>query len=544
MKALVSVFDKAGVVDLGRKLNELQVDLLSSGGTAGALAGAGVPVTEVADYTGFPEMPGGLVKTLHPKIHAGILADRDNPEHMAYLEEHEINPIDIVVVNLYPFSSDPSIHLIDIGGPTMLRAAAKNHKYVTVLVDPADYDGVLEELKEHGHTLPETRKRLAAKVFATTAAYDVAIAEWMGEGDYAGYVGEKVQDCDYGENRWQSPAALYRTLGRPEDPLGLSSFELVAGRLPSFINWTDCDRLLQTATRLVAGHIVNNSGKQLKIAIAVKHGNACGAAVGEDEEEVLKDAVTGDKKAVFGSVIITNFPITLVHAQILSRYDSEGKRLIDGLCAPAIDKKASDLLARKDGKFFHAVNPALATLGTDSLDQAPLDRQVRGGFLRQPNYSQVLDLSRATVEGDLGAMKEDLVTAWAIGATSNSNTVTLVRDGQLVGNGVGQQDRVSCCELALKKAADAGHATWYLEGAGDKAQVVYFFEGSPTGVVAYSDSFFPYDDGPTVLVKAGVEAIFSTTGSKKDPDTQRVCRDAGVVLAQLPDAEARGFFRH
>lgn len=529
--ALLSVYDKTGIEDLARALTELGWNLYSSGGTAKAISAAGIPVTDIADLTGFPAILEHRVVTLHPKVHGGILAIPDNEEHQADMEQYGIQPFGLVVANLYPFSETVAsgasfqdcIEKIDVGGPTMVRAAAKNHSYVGIVTNPGQYQQVLDELRDGGELSAETRLELAKQAFAHTAAYDLAVAEWLSEGEYKGILGQKVADCDYGENRWQSPAALYRLVGN-DDPLAVHRYKVVAGRSPSYINWTDVDRLSQTVTHLIAEHDVN-FGSQPYIAVAVKHGNPCGASSADTPEEALKLMLTGDTRAVFGAVVMVNFPITGELSELLLRHATEVRRLLDGICAPSFDDVALGSLGRRDGKFFLAVNPRLAELTVDSLDQSELVRPVRGGFLVQPNYTSVINLDEAIVQGALTEMqKQDIATGIAICATSNSNTVTAVKEGQLVANGVGQQDRVGCCELLVQKAANNGHD---LDGAS-----------------MVSDSFFPFPDGPLTLIEAGAGAIFSTTGSNRDADTQELCEQHGVTLVQQPDAEARMFSRH
>ena len=529
MRVLISVYDKTGLEDLARELVVLGHELVASGGTATALQKADIPHITVESVTEAPEMLGGRVKTLHPLIHGGILADLDNEDHQKDIEDRGLVPVGMVVCNLYPFSSNPSIELIDVGGPTMVRAAAKNWAHVGSVVDPGDYDEIIAELRENGVLSDETRKALAAKAFAHTAAYDLAIVDWISDGEYVGVLGQKVQDCDYGENRWQSPAALYRFVD-DTDPLSVaSSYDLIAGREPSYVNWTDVDRLSQTQTHLIVQH-ETNCGHHPYVAVAVKHGNPCGAGVADTPEEAVKLMLTGDKKAVFGSIIMVNFHISEAIADLLLRYESDVRRLIDGICAPSFDEAAIPKLGRKDGKYFLATNPALAEPSANSLDTRPLMRQVRGGFLREPNYTNVINLEEATGNEALTPNQRcDMSSGIAICGTSNSNTMTAVRDNQLIGNGVGQQDRVSCAELAVWRARENGHSIDELALAG--ATVV-------------SDSFCPFKDTAEVLIAAGMTAFFAATGSRNDGDTQEVCQEAGVTLVQQEDASARMFYRH
>ena len=286
-------------------------------------------------------------------------------------------------------------------------------------------------------------------------------------------------------------------------------------------------RQIQTVSHIAAG-FERNFGAVPCIALGTKHGNACGAAVGDSPIEAVRTMVMGDPRAIFGGLVMLNFAVTEeVAGELLSYGVSEGRRVLDAVTAPSFEQAAVQLLSRKGDKCRFLVNEALATLGEAALDATPMLRQVRGGFLRQPNYTWVADLAAPEVSriGELSDMqRRDAVLAWAICATSNSNTVTLCRDGGLIGNGVGQQDRVGCCELALKRATDAGHET--------------------AGAVAASDSFFPRSDGPATLIDAGIAAIWATSGSVRDSETQELCRSRGVALWQVPDSIGRGFFGH
>ena len=330
-------------------------------------------------------------------------------------------------------------------------------------------------------------------------------------------------ECAYGENAWQTPARLVHDA--TEDPLALGRFSLLEGSTPSYNNLIDVDRQLQTITHVAAAFDI--AGGVPAIAVGTKHGNACGAAVAETPVAATEKMLTGDTRAIFGGCVMLSFAVDAAVAETLVGYASEGRRLLDLVSAASFTDEALEVLARKHGKCRVLANPALASLSRDSLDTNPRTRPVRGGVLQQPNYTFVLDLAAPEVEvfGTLtDVQRSDLLLAWAIGSTSNSNTVTLVRDGQLIGNGVGQQDRVGGCALAIMRARDAGHAI--------------------TGAVAYSDSFFPFPDAPQTLIDAGVSAIFSTSGSVRDDVVRATVTDAGVALAQLPDKLARGFFGH
>jgi phosphoribosylaminoimidazolecarboxamide formyltransferase/IMP cyclohydrolase len=343
--------------------------------------------------------------------------------------------------------------------------------------------------------------------------------------DLAGVTGAVfVEQLKYGENPSMTPAALFKWTD--DDPLALHKFQRIEGDERSLVGLTDVDCLLQVLTHLAAGHQLNFASVPY-MAVGVKHGNACGAAVGNDREQVIHQMVGGDKRALFGGVVMTNIGISRRIAEtLMSVQQNDPPRLFDGVFAPDFDDDAPEVLKRYQGKCRMMANPALGDLGIDSLDTSPRVRQVRGGYLRQPNYTFVLKLDESTVYGPpLGEQqKRDLITAWAIGCVSNSNTITIVRNGQLLGNGVGQQDRVGAAELAIKRARDAGHDT--------------------RGAVAWSDSFFPAPDGLVALAEAGISAIFASSGSKQD---KQVIYSAGwnrVTLLMQPDEKVRGFAKH
>ena len=343
--------------------------------------------------------------------------------------------------------------------------------------------------------------------------------------DTSAMVGSRFAECAYGTNGWQTPAHVY--VNEADDPLGPRGWTLVAGTPLSYNNWEEIlGRQLATITHIVAGFDLN-FGHVPHIAIGTKHGNACSAAVGLSPADVMADMVTGDPRAIFGGLVMVNFEIDVELAEVLLRWKmARGRRLLDAVCAPSFTPEAVEMLDwRKGHKCRVLVNLALAHMTQASLDTAPVVRQIRGGWLVQPPFTHVWDLGdpELVVTGELSWLgQRDLILAWAIAATSNSNTITLVRDGQLLGNGVGQQDRVMCCKLAVTRATQAGHFL--------------------TGAVAASDSFFPFPDGPEVLIAAGVEAILATSGSVNDEAVRDVCSGSGVALMWLPDAKARGFW--
>lgn len=338
--------------------------------------------------------------------------------------------------------------------------------------------------------------------------------------------GEPSLECKYGENGYQTPAALYSS--GTGDVLALDKFDVVQGTAPSYNNLCDLDRLLQTSTHIAAGFAVNR-GEVPHIAVACKHGNACGGAAGDDAAKVVMAALEGDLRAVFGGLVLLNFQVDEEIAEVLMTHkmDAGGRRLLDGIVAPGFSAGAMEMLERKGDKCRLLANPPLENMNRDSLDGARRFRYVRGGFLAQPNYTFVPELMSGAVEriGEASDWQvNDMILAWAIGSTSNSNTVTIVRDGMLLGNGVGQQDRVGGCKLAVMRAKDAGHDT--------------------SGSVAYSDSFFPFVDGPTELADAGVEAIVATSGSIRDEEVKEFCKGKGITLFLYPDSAGRGFFGH
>jgi phosphoribosylaminoimidazolecarboxamide formyltransferase/IMP cyclohydrolase len=526
--ALLSVYHKDGIVEFAQELTTLGYRIFSSGGTAKTLQEAGVSVTDVADLSGLPAILGHRVVTLVPQIHGGLLAMEEQIDELNRLGYPWI---DLVCVDFYPLKEEARrqdatresvIEKTDIGGPTMVRSGAKGRRIV--VVDPADRMRVIEWLKNNKPDEAEFRNDLAAKAEAIIADYCLESARFHSNGAYEGIIGSRVATCKYGENAWQTPAHLYTT--DSGDPLALDKFEVIEGAPPSYNNWVDIDRLLQTITHIAEGYSANQVPK-IDIAVGVKHGNPCGAAAGINQVRVLEKMMAGDPLAIFGGLVMTNFTVDEVLGEVFA-----GK-MLDGIIAPAFTPGAVEALQRKNGKCRLVVNPALERLTGiligrgGCLDQAPRFRFVRGGFLVQPNYffvpdfnqSQITRYRRATIYQEY-----DMILAWAIGSTSNSNTITIVKDGQLIGNGVGQQDRVGAVNLAITRAHRSGHDT--------------------AGAVAYSDSFFPFPDGPQALVDAGISAIFTSSGSVKDQEVIDLCTAAGVALYMVPDQIGRGFFGH
>jgi phosphoribosylaminoimidazolecarboxamide formyltransferase/IMP cyclohydrolase len=538
--ALISVYNKQGIVEFAKELTGLGYEMLASGGTAKVLSEAGLNVKDVASLVGGGAILGHRVVTLSREVHAGLLA-RDNSEDRKELESLNIPFIDLVCVDLYPLAEeireseksenrkseierrDAVIEKTDIGGPTMMRSAAKGRRIV--ICDPLDRKRTIDWLKSGEPEKEKFISELVAKAEYIVADYTLASARYHSNGKIDGFIGREFVESKYGENAWQTPAGL---LIGDNLPLSLYQFKLIAGTAPSYNNMADVDRLLQTITHIAAGFEMN-FGKVPKIAVGVKHGNPCGAAVNENPHQAIENMLSGDLRAIFGGVVMVNFTVDEAAAEILLSYEMpEGqRRLLDGIIAPEFSAGAVEMLKRRGDKCRFLVNPALANLSKESLDQHKRFRYVRGGFLTQPNYTFILNLKAPeifTLGELLENQKTDVVLAWAIGSTSNSNTVSLVKNQMLIGNGVGQQDRVGCCELAIKRATSANHET--------------------KDAAAYSDSFFPFIDGPETLQKAGIKTIFATSGSVRDEDVKKFCSDNNINLIMLPDAQARGFFGH
>lgn len=529
--ALLSVYNKEGIADFARELVNLGWKIISSGGTAKHLSEAGIPVADVADLTGLPPILSHRVVTLHPKIHGGILAS-DTSEHHAELEQYGIPFIDMVCCDLYPLEEEVSkkeatwesvIEKTDIGGPTMIRAAAKGRRIVIAEVD--DRQRVIDWLKAGEPEREKFLNDLAAKAEIIISRYCALSAGFHSEGFYKGLSLKRVAECAYGENAWQKPAYLNKRIGN-DDKLALHNWIQIAGNAPSFNNWCDIDRMLQTMTHIGAGFEKNFSDVPL-IAIGVKHGNACGVGVGGDKIEVIDKMLLGDLRAIFGGLVMLNFPVDKdIADELIHRYTGEGRRLLDVVAAPSFTKEAIEILSRKKGKCRLMANLHLNKAGIDTLDVHKKYRYVRGGFLEQPNYTFLPAIASAT-EGVPKSILKDVILAWAVGSTSNSNTITIVKEGRLYGNGVGQQDRVGAAKLAILRADEANNGKADLQNA-----------------VAYSDSFFPFPDALEVLIERGVKTIFSTSGSINDEKIVELCKSKGVNLIMLPDTEARGFFQH
>jgi len=497
-RALVSVYDKTGLLDLARGLVEAGVEIVSTGSTASQIAADGLPVTSVSDVTGFPECLDGRVKTLHPKVHAGILADLRLPSHETQLAELGVAPFELVVVNLYPFrdtvasgaAPDECVEQIDIGGPTMVRAAAKNHPSVAVVVSPSRYGAVLDAVRGGGFTL-EQRQELAAEAFAHTASYDLAVASWFAQeivgGPWPAFAGQALTRADvlrYGENPHQQ-AALYVD---PDVAPGLAQAVQLHGKQMSYNNYVDTD-----AARRAAYDFAEPC-----VAI-VKHANPCGIAVGADVAEAHRKAHACDPVSAFGGVIAVNRPVSVEMARQVAEIFTEV------VVAPSYEDGAVEVLAAK---------PSIRVLSAPDPGAQDVDwRQVTGGVLVQtrdaldaPGDDPATWVEQTGLSVDSDVL-EDLAFAWRACRAVKSNAILLASGGATVGVGMGQVNRVDAARLAVSRA-------------GDRAK----------GSVAASDAFFPFADGFEVLAEAGVRAVVEPGGSVRDGEVVEAARAAGVAL--------------
>jgi phosphoribosylaminoimidazolecarboxamide formyltransferase/IMP cyclohydrolase len=549
--ALLSVYDKTGIVEFGQGLSDLGWNIYASGGTAKALINAGVEVSDVAELVGGNAILGHRVVTLSREISAGLLADKNSSEDITEMKQLGLPIIDLVCVDMYPLeeainqkdaTKDEVILKTDIGGPTMLRSAAKGHRIVLSHIDQRQ--AVLNWLKNDRPDEQEFLDNLAARAEYEVARYVLSSAKYLQGNEISGLVHFKQANTKYGENPQQAQAAFYADNRITIDPLGIDQFEHVQGMERSYINITDIDRLLQTLTHVAAG-FERNFNKFPFIAVGVKHGNACGAGVSDNPVEAIQKMLSGDTRAIFGGVIMLNAEIDEKVAETLMHFamDSDKSRLLDGVVGSSVTPEALELLSRN--KLRVVVNQALKDLNENSLDKTRRLRPVRGGVLEQPNYDFILDFNDTNMQinGDLSdQQKQDMVLAWAIGSTSNSNTISIVKNGQLIGNGVGQQDRVGAAQLALTRTTNEFPA---LSENGDRIEIkVSLDKAKLDGSVAYSDSFFPFADGPQLLAQVGVKAILSTSGSVGDQSVIETLASNGATTAMIPDKQARGFYMH
>ncbi|HET7275970.1 MAG TPA: bifunctional phosphoribosylaminoimidazolecarboxamide formyltransferase/IMP cyclohydrolase [Longimicrobiaceae bacterium] len=514
-RALLSVSDKSGLVAFASELQRRGWTLLSTGGTAGVLRDAGIPVTEISQVTGHPEVMDGRVKTLHPSVHAGLLARRDNPEDRAQMETLGYENIDMVVVNLYPFretiakagvSFADAVEQIDIGGPAMLRSAAKNHESVWPIVDPSDYPTVLKLLDAPAETGETARRGFAAKVFAHTSAYDSAIAGCLEPATAESSIGlddsiqinlQKVQDLRYGENPDQT-AAFYKEEGQG----GLAALEQLHGKELSFNNLLDVDAALLAVSAW--------SGDEQPACAIIKHTTPCGIAVGESAAEAYRKALLTDPTSAFGSIVAFSTPVTETAAMLLR------PQFVEAIVAPGFSEGALRLLTEKR-------NLRLLKLRPQQLDSGMDFKRVRGGFLVQTRLDMDFDEATWTLASQRKPTDSewtDLRFAWRAVAPVKSNAILIARGGASLGIGAGQMSRVDSSRLAVLKAQDAGLD---LEGA-----------------ILASDAFFPFRDGVDAAAEAGIRAIIQPGGSKRDAEVIAAADEHGIAMVFT----GRRLFRH
>ena len=506
-RAFISVSDKTGIVEFAQKLNDLGVSIISTGGTFKVLKEAGIPVINISDVTGFPECLDGRVKTLHPNIHAGLLAMRSNPEHMKQVEELNVELIDMVVVNLYPFKQTimkPDVTLadaienIDIGGPTMLRAAAKNYQDVSVVIDPTDYEQVLSEIKETGAVSVKTNFYLAAKVFNHTAYYDTMIANYLRDKaglpkypDTISMTFEKVQDMRYGENPHQS-AAFYKEVGNSDGML--SGIEQLHGKELSFNNINDLHGALELLKEF----------DEEPTVVACKHSNPCGVASGKDIHEAYVRAYNTDPVSIFGGILCANRKIDKATAEEIS------KIFLEIVLAPDFDDDALEVLEQKKNIRLLKLKDVMKKQPETAYDV----KKVSGGILIQDIDSKLLgdELKVVTDRKPTEKEMEDLLFTWKVVKFTKSNGIAIGKDKQSVGIGPGQVNRIWATEQAID------HGTKQLG-----ADVV-------KGAVLASDAFFPFDDCVEAAHKAGITAIIQPGGSKRDQDSIDACNKYGIAM--------------
>jgi phosphoribosylaminoimidazolecarboxamide formyltransferase/IMP cyclohydrolase len=511
-RALLSVSDKSGLIDFARALAGHGIELVSTGGTAKAIAAAGLKVTDVSELTGFPEMMDGRVKTLHPKVHGGLLAIRGNAEHAQSMKDHGIAPIDLLVVNLYPFEAtvdkdagfEECIENIDIGGPAMIRAAAKNHDDVAVVVEPADYQAVLGELAAHkGATTLALRRRLAAKAYARAAAYDAAISNWFAlqlksdAPDFRALGGRLIQPLRYGENPHQT-AAFYKT---PDRRLGVATARQLQGRELSYNNINDTDAAYECIAEFDAARTA--------ACVIVKHANPCGVAEGADLASAYRKALACDSTSAYGGIVALNRTLDADAARAITEIFTEV------IIAPDATEEAIAMVgARRNLRLL------LAGGLPDPRASGLTAKTVAGGLLVQSRDNAVVDdmpLKVATRRAPTDAELRDLKFAFRVAKHVKSNTIVYAKDLATVGIGAGQMSRVDSARIAARKAQDAG----------DEAKLA---EPMTKGSVVASDAFFPFADGLLVAIEAGATAVIQPGGSMRDDEVIKAADEHGIAM--------------
>jgi phosphoribosylaminoimidazolecarboxamide formyltransferase/IMP cyclohydrolase len=511
-RALLSVSDKTGLAEFAKALAGHGVELVSTGGTAKALKDAGLKVIDVSELTGFPEMMDGRVKTLHPKVHGGLLAIRDNKQHAAAMQGHGIKPIDLLVVNLYPFEAtvakgaayDDCVENIDIGGPAMIRAAAKNHADVAVVVEPQDYAAVLAELNQHGGaTTLALRKTLAAKAYARTAAYDAAISNWFAQAlddpapAFRAFGGKLAEVLRYGENPHQS-AAFYRS---PESRFGVATARQVQGKQLSYNNINDTDAAYECVAEFDA--------KRTAACAIIKHANPCGVAEGASVAEAYRKALACDSTSAFGGIVALNRKLDAEAAKAITEIFTEV------IIAPdASDEAIAIVGAKKNLRLL------LAGGLPDPRATGLTVKSVAGGLLVQSRDNAVVDemqLKTVTKRAPTAAELDDLRFAFRIAKHVKSNTIVYAKDRATVGIGAGQMSRIDAARIAARKAEDA-------------ATELKLKEPLTKGSAVASDAFFPFADGLLVAIEAGATAVIQPGGSVRDDEVIKAADDHGVAM--------------
>ncbi len=510
-RALISVSDKTGLEHLVRSLVGFGVELLSTGGTAKTLRGFGLSVTDVSDVTGFPEIMDGRVKTLHPGIHGGLLSIRDNAEHEAQRQKHEIDLIDLLVVNLYPFEEtltrggtrDEIVENIDIGGPAMIRAASKNHEGVAVVVTPHDYDSLLAEMAAHaGATTLSLRKKLAATAFARTASYDAAIAQWMAQvvdepfPAFTGFGGRKAQDLRYGENPHQKAAVYQSSDGRT----GVLDAKQIQGKELSYNNINDADAALEA---------VSEFSPVQPACVIVKHANPCGVAVSSSIAEAYRQALICDPVSAFGGILAFNQKIDGETATEISKIFTEV------ILAPGADEDALRILSTKKNLRLLLL-PSLP----NPKSKTTLVKSIAGGLLTQSRDAETLDLTTlkvVTKRAPSPQEMQDLLFAWTVAKHVKSNAIIFAKNGRTTGIGAGQMSRIDSTRIAVSKSLDAARAQGRQEP-------------DVRGSVLASDAFFPFPDGVEAAADAGATAIIQPGGAMKDQDVIATANARGLAM--------------
>jgi phosphoribosylaminoimidazolecarboxamide formyltransferase/IMP cyclohydrolase len=523
-RALLSVSDKSGLADLGGKLAKAGVELVSTGGTARALREAGLDVLDVSELTGFPEMMDGRVKTLHPRVHGGLLAVRDDPEHAAAMEAHEIGAIDLVVVNLYPFEEtvmrgaerDEIIENIDIGGPSMVRSAAKNHRYVTIVTDPADYDELYEELAAHdGATTEAFRIRMAAKAYSRTAAYDAAIANWFSWGDaFTNPLGpealkatpfvetmpmafQRTDVLRYGENPHQQ-AAIY--VGQAVGTAGIAQAEQVQGKALSYNNYNDADAALELAAEFKDGE---------PAVVIVKHANPCGAAQAATLREAWDAALQCDSVSAFGGIVALNRPLDGPTAEAICEIFTEV------VIAPGADEAARKAFAAKKNLRLLLIEDL-----PDPRRAGFTMKTIAGGLLLQSRDNGAVgpaDLQVVTKREPTEQELKDCLFAWTVARHVKSNAIVYAKGGATAGIGAGQMNRRDSARIAAIKAREA-------------AETYGWGEPKTVGSAVASDAFFPFADGLLAAAEAGATAVIQPGGSMRDDEVIAAADEAGLAM--------------